>query len=128
MTRLRAAALDAHPVSVPASSWRSGLARSVGVVRCARPPEPPAPLTLDHHLGATEALQALAAHGQGLALVATTGGVTSVVSAEDLRFAADWAGRRATVAHAVTQALVDLHAHETATLGSGCAPHRMPGP
>lgn len=106
------------PLTQPAigpTRGRSGLARSIAVVRRARFPEPPEPLTLDHRLDAASALRLLALHRQAIAFVSTAKGGTSVVSAEDLRFAVDWAGSVATVADAVTQEVVDLHVDEMAT-------------
>ena len=112
MTLLRSPSRPPHPVMAAAASWRSGLARSVAVAIWPQTPEAPDPLTLDHRLDAATALRLLASEGQGLAFVATGHGRTSVVSAGDLRFATEWAGSRATVADAVTQGLVDLHANE----------------
>ena len=113
MSLFPAEARPARSAITAAAQWRSGLTRSVAVVRRSRTPEPPDPLTLDHRLDAAIALRVLATHGQAMAFVSTASGRTGVVSAEDLRFAADWAGPRATVAHAVTQALVDLHVNES---------------
>ncbi len=69
--------------------------------------EAPDPITLDHRLNVDIALQILGSQGQAMAFVSIPGR-SGVVTADDLRFARDWAGPDATVAHAVTQAVIDV--------------------
>jgi hypothetical protein len=102
----------------PAGPGRAGLARSVGIVRRRRTPGLADPLVLDHLLEVRAALEILGSLGQGIAFVSVDGRATGVVTADDLDFAGDWAGPRATVADAVTQRLVDLAPNEAITPGS----------
>jgi len=68
------------------------------------------PLVLDDWLGARAALEILDGTGQSMAFVAAGDALGAVVTRHDLDFACDWAGPDATVADAVTCALVDIAA------------------
>lgn len=99
--RLRVAMQCAQP-------WKAGVARQGALVRRRRFPQVPEPITLDHRLDVEVALQILSSQGQAMAFVAIPRGRSGVVTAEDLRFAREWAGPDATVGHAVTQTVIDL--------------------
>jgi len=75
---------------------------------------------IDHRLDASTALELMGSLGQGIAFVSAHGTATSIVTADDLEFARDWAGPGATVADAVTQTLLDLAPCET----TGMSTHR----
>ena len=93
-------------------AWSAGVARPVRLVRRRRPPSIPDPVVLDHRLTVDAALQVLGSLEQAIAFVSGRRGRCGVVTAEDLRFAREWAGPGATVAQAVTQDLVDLEPDE----------------